>query len=165
MDLRRSIPTETRSDMKSMMKSYREAQGDLRDKQRAYQEAFKRAELMRKDIEAAIEQNNFDVYRAIYAHETDDSGKTIRLRRVASGINLSIAALLDPVLSSSADGAGTGPHGGDQTTECVAACDQVMQEHDTQNVACICDCLDLGDAGPMTAITCISEEGSFPERK
>lgn len=163
MDVRRNIPSQATNDIKNLMKSYRQAQADLREKKLAYDEAARRVKLMRKDIEAGIEQNGFDVYRAIYAHDTNGGGQTIRLRRVASGINTSLAALLDPVLSSSADTGDTGPHGGDETAECTTACDEAMQEYDTQNIACICDCLDLGEAGPMTAVTCISEEGSFPE--
>lgn len=137
--------------LRKLIEQYERAKADLRAKEQARRQAAQRTLQLRLRIEAMIQANDLDVFRAVYVAQRDEKTGRMTVQRLAAGKNLHLGDLLGKLAASS-----TG-HGGDQTPECGQACDAAMEDAGSDpnwpGGACVCDCM-MTDAGPMTVVTC-----------
>jgi hypothetical protein len=132
---------------------------EYKDAQREHREAAQRLDGALASLSAARLR--------LFAVERDKNGK-LTSRRIVGGKNLAIKGVIWPAEVGPDRGQASTGHGGPQTPDCGAYCDEQMESAPddpnwTGEVWCVCDCtLSAGGGAFPGALQCFGED-EIPE--
>jgi hypothetical protein len=153
--------------LKNLIAEYKDAQREHREAAQRLDGALASLSAARLRLAAHVEKHQIDSYRAIFAVERDKNGK-LTSRRIVGGKNLAIKGVIWPAEVGPDRGQASTGHGGPQTPDCGAYCDEQMESAPddpnwTGEVWCVCDCtLSAGGGAFPGALQCFGED-EIPE--